>query len=257
MKCSSFAIILFICWGLFSFDNEQQITFSLGKQKCILKQTITKPGALNFIALHDDENTAVEAFHSWTSELNINLLELHQYNERNLKYQIGSKVFTFDPNKIFTENGITATLKKNNSNYPNDLPSKIKHFADSLINFFVDSSKKIYTIAIHNNSEANYSILSYKNAQLASRVFISNEEDIDDFFIVIDPHDFDYFKTLGQNVALQSDKANDDGSLSIYCHKNKIPYINIEAQDGHLAKQIEMIKLAYYLVSEKKYESNN
>ncbi|MBK7690234.1 MAG: hypothetical protein IPJ31_03635 [Bacteroidetes bacterium] len=252
MKGTPFAILVAMCLGLISFDTENRITFSLGQQTCILIQTITKPGALNFIALHDDENTAVKAFHSWTSELNINLLELHQNNDRYLKYQIGSMVFSIDPNKIFTEKGIANTLNSNYLKYPKELPIKIKQFADSLLTYFVDSSKRAYTIAIHNNSEANYSILNYKNPRLASKVFISSNEDIDDFFIVIDSLDFDFFKNLDQNVALQNIEADDDGSLSIYCHKNKIPYINIEAQDGHLAKQIEMIKLAYYLVTEKK-----
>ena len=34
----------------------------------------------------------------------------------------------------------------------------------------------------------------------------------------------------------------DDGSLSVYCGMKKIPYINVEAQRGHLQEQIAMLK---------------
>jgi hypothetical protein len=245
-------ILLLLCIISFSADEERY--FSLGSKKCTLRETVTKPGAITFIALHDNENTAVEAFHSWTDELNINLLELHQRDDRYLAYQIGAKVYSFDPNQMFTEEGIVKTLHRNNAIYPKELEYRIKQFADSLLSLFIDTLKQKYTIAIHNNTEESFSVMTYKNSGNANQVFIAKEEDIDDFFIVTDSSDFEYFKFLNQNVVWQSEQAEDDGSLSVYCQKNGVPYINIEAQHGHLAKQIDMIKLAYNLVSEKAIE---
>jgi hypothetical protein len=49
-------------------------------------------------------------------------------------------------------------------------------------------------------------------------------------------------------VVLQSANAIDDGSLSIYCQKNKLPYINIEAQHGQKAEQIKMLQETYSLI---------
>jgi len=251
MKRLPLALMLFVTICISSFNKEDDITFSLGSRSCILRQTIVKPGAITLIALHDNENTAVEAFHSWTEELNINLLELHQRGDRYLQYQYGNKVYEMDPNMIFTEAGRDKTLQRNNCNIPSDLKLNVKSFADSLLRIFIDTERRKYTVAIHNNSENNFSVLTYKNSKNAKAVFISPQEDADDFFIVTDTTDFEYIKNMNLNVVLQSNEAEDDGSLSIYCQQKGIPYINIEAEHGHKAKQIDMIKVVYDLVNEK------
>ena len=63
--------------------------------------------------------------------------------------------------------------------------------------------------------------------------------------------DFDFFRSKNFNVVLQNENAGDDGSLSVFCQKNQIPYINIEAQNGHKEKQMQMIKESYYLIMNK------
>jgi hypothetical protein len=42
------------------------------------------------------------------------------------------------------------------------------------------------------------------------------------------------------------DNANvpDDGSMSVYFARQGIPYLNIEANNGHLKEQIEMVRAA-------------
>ena len=52
-------------------------------------------------------------------------------------------------------------------------------------------------------------------------------------------------------MVLQSINAIDDGSLSIYCQKNKLQYINIEAQHGQKEQQIKMLKETYSLIKSK------
>ena len=42
---------------------------------------------------------------------------------------------------------------------------------------------------------------------------------------------------------LKSTTPTDDGSLSVYCVANNIPYINIEAQHGHTEKQRAMLRV--------------
>jgi hypothetical protein len=37
----------------------------------------------------------------------------------------------------------------------------------------------------------------------------------------------------------------DDGSLSVYCGKLGIPYVNVEAQHGHLVRQLKMLIFAF------------
>ena len=115
MNIRPIIVLVISSLSVISIGTAGQTYFSLGNKKCELIQTIVKPGAITFIALHDDENTAVEAFHNWTAELNINLLELHQSGDRYLQYQIGNIPYAFDPNQMFTEAGIEKSIKKNNS----------------------------------------------------------------------------------------------------------------------------------------------
>ena len=62
---------------------------------------------------------------------------------------------------------------------------------------------------------------------------------------------FDNIKRLGFNVVLQNNmKVTDDGSLSVYCGKQRIPYINVEAENGHLTEQKEMLAAIWLLVKD-------
>ena len=79
-------------------------------------------------------------------------------------------------------------------------------------------------------------------AQNAADVFISEREDIDDFFYTTDSTIFYNLKQAGFNVVLQNNKAVvNDGSLSVYCGYNNMRYVNIEAQHGHKEQQMRMI----------------
>ncbi len=163
-------------------------------------------------------------------------------------------VFTpirFDPNRIFTDTGIVKTLNENNGPYPDSLKRLIKTFADSLLSVFADTASQKCMIAIHNNSPADFSVLSYKNTLNAREVFIAPKESPDDFFIVTDSVDFAYLKNVAFNVVWQSETPEDDGSLSIWAQQHRIPYINIEAGHGHLKQQVEMIKVVYDMVKER------
>ena len=108
-----------------------------------------------------------------------------------------------------------------------------------------------YIVAIHNNTNNNFSVLTYKNSKNAEQVYVNDTQDIDNFFIVTNKSDFDYFKDTKRNVVLQSVNAIDDGSFSVYCQKNKLPYINIEAQNGQKSEQIKMINETYSLIKHK------
>jgi hypothetical protein len=66
--------------------------------------------------------------------------------------------------------------------------------------------------------------------------------DADDFVYTTEEKIFDYLKEKKINVVLQDNiHCVDDGSLSVYCGKHHIPYINIESQEGHRRPQLEII----------------
>ena len=103
-----------------------------------------------------------------------------------------------------------------------------------------------HIVALHNNTNANYSISSYLNGGSeygnAAKIYINKKEDADDFIFTTDENIFRACKKLKLNVALQDNvHCFDDGSLSVYCGRRNISYTNIEAEHGHLQKQMEMI----------------
>ena len=52
-------------------------------------------------------------------------------------------------------------------------------------------------------------------------------------------------------MVCQREEGLDDGSLSIYCTKNNIRYINIEVEMGNVNKHREMIQEVYSLFKQK------
>jgi hypothetical protein len=91
-----------------------------------------------------------------------------------------------------------------------------------------------------------YSALSYAGggslARDAEDVFIHDGSDPDDFFFVTERVVFDALKRRGYNTVLQGNRrVTDDGSLSVYCGKANVLYVNVEAEQGKLKEQTRMI----------------
>ncbi len=220
----------------------------LGTQECVIKYHRQTNAVATFIALHEDENTCVQAYAALPDSINFNLLELHQNNKRLLTYTLDKQQYRFDPNRIFSLTGIFMTLRENNRSLPAGLPNAITAFADSLTSIIFSDTGRHAVIAIHNNTEGNYSIRTYINAAATELLHISATQDSDDFFIVTDSTDYAFLKALDENVVLQGYGAEDDGSLSLYCKLNDISYINIEAQHGHMQKQRQMMMVVYRML---------
>jgi hypothetical protein len=235
-----------------SLPIDEEKTINLGSKSCklILKGKLENNAI--FLSLHDDENTSVIAFNEVSQSIdNPVLIELQQSGSRFIKYGYNGLDYLIDPNRIFTEIGINNTLKKNNKTVPAELKVALKKVSIQLIDLILPKDKKKYIVAIHNNSNDNYSAKSYVGSNDAEKIYMNPSEDPDDFFFVTNLQDFEFFKTKKRNVILQSLKALDDGSFSIYCARINQPYINIEAQDGHKETQKLMIKEAYQLIQSK------
>ena len=214
-------------------DAEVQVIISKGKTEKPL-----------FFNMHDDENTSVEAAKAFVAKYDGKVIELAHDGSRLIKFKLKNEQFTIDPNRIFTAVGITETLKKNGKTSP-EAEKEIDAFAKNLIAKFLADSTII--VAMHNNSENAYSVKSYEKGgdseKDAAQVFTKPENDVDAFFFVTEQKHFDAFKTKGFNVVLQNNQTvTDDGSLSVYCGKGKITYINVEAQHGHAAQQLKMLE---------------
>jgi len=230
----------------------QQNTLPLGTKKCTLTFSTSSSELGILLSIHDNENTAIKAYNNVTNRCpELSLIELNQTGERLIRYEFQGIDYSIDPNRIFSKIGILNSLKKYNTTFPEEVVLGFSEFSNRLLLYVIPKSKGTYIIALHNNSENKFSINSYRNSNEAKEIYINPSCDIDDFFYVINKLDFEYFKNKKYNVVLQNTNIIDDGSLSVYCQKNNIPYINIEAQDGHLEIQKKMILETYNLLKHK------
>lgn len=203
---------------------------------------------LLFFNMHDDENTAVEAGLRVIELRGGRLLELQHSGNRLVSFEIASTTYKFDPNRIFTPLGIKKTLDR----YSQAAPSAVQA-VQSFSNSLIEDSRLGETeliVTLHNNGEGEYSAESYlpegEYAIDAEAVHIQAGLDPDDFFFVTQDRLFQLFKSAGYNVVLQNNATvTDDGSLSVWAGRERIPYINVEAQHGHLAEQVEMVLEVY------------
>ena len=77
----------------------------------------------------------------------------------------------------------------------------------------------------------------------ARNLNISDLQDFDDFFITTDENIFSSMKEAGYNIMLQDNiNAREDGSLSVYCGKKNISYVNLETQHGKVSQYKEMME---------------
>ncbi len=221
------------------------IIYIIGEQKVffIIYNSSDTTGIIYF-NMHDDENTSVDATKFIIDKYFGKFIELKAQGKRLIDVQIEKKVYSFDPNRIYTDLGIEKTLKKN-GNYSQKAFDDIKLLSQFIISNLLNKAKII--IAVHNNSNG-YSVNNYKKEAIycsdAEDLSINDNKDPNDFFFVIDSVLFNFLKLNKFNTVLQNNiNVTDDGSLSVFSAKYDIPYINVEAQNGHLKEQIEMLEL--------------
>ncbi|MGI9055108.1 MAG: protein tyrosine phosphatase [Pyrinomonadaceae bacterium] len=197
-----------------------------------------------YFNLHGNEKTSVEAVKKIISDNEGTLVELNTNGERLVRFSINNNSYSFDPNRIFTPLGIQKTLKKYDSFTP-ETEKEVNEFAERIINDFLTDVKII--IAVHNNTDGNYSILSYEDGgefeKDSAQVYVNPDKNTDDFFLVTNETVFQSLKQRKFNVILQdNNNVTDDGSLSVYCAKNNILYINVESEHNYLDEQIIMLQ---------------
>jgi hypothetical protein len=223
--------------------RDTTIEYHLGSRLIKIKwYNYTDKSGIIYINLHDDENTSVEATKEIISKNKGSFIELQAQNKREISFDLGGKTYTFDPNRIFTSNGIEKTLEKYGS-YRREGADKIGEFAGFLTGM-LNKYQKI--VAVHNNKRG-YSIKDYlQGGQYqndSELTFWNDKASPNDFFYVTEKQHFDFFKNKNLSVVLQNGQSvTDDGSLSVYCGLNNLVYINSEAMAGHLKEQIKMLQ---------------
>ena len=232
--------------------TKSEIDLQLGNTavKLLIYQNGADQGELYF-NMHDDENTSVIASQKIIAKYGGTLATLSHSGERTISFEINGEQYAIDPNRIFTTIGIKNTLQKYGS-YSKEAHAEVERFAQELIERLIQGKK--FIIAMHNNKNSpTFSIKSYipggNYRDEAEDAFYNETMGTGEFFFTIERSHYEHFKDKKFSVVLQDNsKVTDDGSLSVYCAKQGISYINVEAQRGHLKEQVEMLEVLQELL---------
>ena len=192
-----------------------------------------------FVHVHENETTALEAARTLIRHQGGSLLTLKHGGGRNITFSLHHKQYEFDPNRIFTNQGICKTLNEYGP-YSKAAHRVVKKFATRIINLLPQGK----SIAVHNNE--TFSLKNYLPGQNlaheARKLHYNRQQHYRNFFIVTQKGDYDRLTAQQFNSVWQAKSAEDDGSLSIRLHKQK--YVNVEAGYDQLSTQIMMLKHA-------------
>lgn len=232
--------------------KESVIKLKLGKTlvKILLYQKGPDNGELYF-NMHDDENTSVLASQKFIEQHGGKLAHLSHSGERIIKFRLDGIEYGIDPNRIFTKVGVEQTLKKY-GNYSPEAQKEVEQFAGELIQQLIRGQS--FIIAMHNNHNSpSFSIKSYipggNYQEEAEEAYYNQKMGTGEFFYTIERHHYEYFHDQKFSVVLQDNsQVSDDGSLSVYCAREGITYINVEAERGHLQEQFQMLEVLQKLL---------
>ncbi len=233
-------------------DSIMLNSIQLGDSSIKVIQHIPEPDAnILFLNIHEDEYTSIEVMKAFCLVNPINYTYLNHNQTRRISFNLGRKVFSVDPNRIYTPKGRKKTIKPWWRLFTKNALAETKILADQILKL-IEPYDTIVTM--HNNTDINYSIKSYLpgggEAQNTAQVHIGENWDTDDFVYTTDLRFFKYLKSKDINVILQDNqKYVNDGSLSVYCGIKEIPYINIEAQKGHYKEQYKLTEIVYEMLS--------
>jgi hypothetical protein len=252
-RAAILGLAIILCLSGCATLKSTQISFRLGDSVICVRVTGRGRPAPTLVNVHDDEDTAVLAGQTLLRESGGRLIELTHSGRRQVAFQLGGAIYQFDPNRIFTDDGIRSTLLRQ-GNYSEAAHAAVRSFATQFLKAFALDREPVI-IALHNTGNGGLSINSYQPQRelhrAAAGVHESSSRSAGDFFYVTDERFFSWLKARDFNVLLQ-DNANvpDDGSMSVYFARRGIPYLNIEANDRHLEQQIEMVRAARQMLVE-------
>lgn len=233
--------------------NTPQTSFKIGDATVRAKVYQRGASSLTMLNVHDDENTSVHAGKAIIEKSGGRLIELAHSGRRFVEFNLDGQLHRFDPNRIFSDDGIRATLSRR-GDYSEAAHRVVKEFAARLIEQF-SLDREPVIVALHNTDGHGLTINSYRaegdKSSASATLHVSTRRSVGDFFYVTDRRFFDHLKARDFNVTLQDDaNVPDDGSASVYFARKGIPYINIEADITRLAEQTEMVRVAREMIVE-------
>jgi len=138
----------------------KQTTFKLGDATIQAKVFQRGKPSPTMINVHDDENTSVLAGKVIVKESGGRLIELVHSGGRLVEFTLDGQAYRFDPNRIFSDEGIRATLSRR-SNYSEAAHKVVKDFAKKFIEQFALDREPVI-VALHNTDGHGLTINSYR-----------------------------------------------------------------------------------------------
>lgn len=231
--------------------------FKIGERKLTIQvQQYGEIKDLAFINMHDDENASVEATKSLLEKRGGMLIEIENFEKRNIQFRMKGTTYTFDPNRIFTRAGTRQTLEFfRKEKVPDYVIDEVELLGKWLIRLMPADAKCV--IALHNNTNGNFTINDFLPGRIrndaAEKAFAAPGQDGDDLFFTTDAAIYNDTKKAGYNTILQANKtARDDGSLSIYYGRRNMRYVNCETEHGKVQQYREMMSALINILDEDK-----
>lgn len=195
-------------------------------------------GNRRYLWIHGDETTAGTVLRAHMKAFRGKALLVN-----NPTRVIKAGALEFDPNRMFTEEGLERNLVKLNPGASEAERRGIHRLVakdrEKLLRALTPPRGGLLTV-VHNNSRG-YSVKD--EVEISNDVWLPNPEQPNDFMLCTDAGDFARLKTSKFNVVLQSEaKGEEDGSLSRLAAARKIRYVNIEVARGRDAAQREMLE---------------
>jgi len=203
------------------------------------------------INLHDNEFTSVQAARTVLEETGGLLIKLDNKQQRVVRFRLKGIVYGIDPNRMFSRVGIEHSLREN-GRISRDAMEEVEKFARRVLELIPENPSCI--IALHNNTEDAYSVKSYlpggKKERDAREVYADSLQDVDDIIYTTDSMLYRKMADHGFNSIWQdNEKAEKDGSLSVYFGERNKRYINIETQHGKVSQYVKMFQKLMEILS--------
>jgi hypothetical protein len=197
-----------------------------------------------FINLHDDELTSVDAARRILEADGGMLIEIENNSQRNIRFNLGKQFYKVDPNRMFSKKGIKKSLEQLGVTSPKAI-DEVEKLGQRIVQLIPGEAKCV--VALHNNTPDLFSVIEYapgnKRSVDSKKVYINGTQDADDFFLTTDSHLYEKLADSGFNTILQDNKrCTDDGSLSVYCGRKNIRYVNCETEHGKTEQYFDMMK---------------
>ncbi len=224
-------------------------SMKLGSTKVSISVYKKGDSKITYFCPHANEPGSVKAAKKIVNENGGTLVEVNNDMKRSVVFSIDGVKYAFDPNRVFTNEGIKLSLLKwgkikykDENRYSEDAHAAVKAYSEFLKS---ELSGSEIIIGVHNNSDGEGVTEEEMDAGDSYR---NPDMDSDNFYLVIDKKHFEYFKEKKLNVIYESENADDDGSVSIYCREKCIPYINVETQYKQLQNQLDMLREALEMI---------